>query len=637
MKTSNRRQGTASAVPNTARATGASAPEGQAQTPFFTFSDWASLGAYGPRVQKRLEEMQRQQFAWRFWQKDPTLWKTDEASVQAIRNRLGWLTAIEPMQAKCASITGFADQVRAAGFTHVVLLGMGGSSLCAEVFRRSFGVAPGYLDLAVLDSTDPAAVRSAQRRAPVEKTLFLVATKSGTTTETLCGFRYFYQKVEQRKGERAGENFVAITDPGSPLVKLAAEKRFRRTFLNPSDIGGRFSVLSYFGLVPAALLGIDIRKLLQRAGQFLPKPALTHTPEATEKTEGAEGTEFNPAIQLGAILGELALAGRDKVTIFLSAPIAAFGFWVEQLIAESTGKEGQGLFPVHAEPPGKPEAYGPDRVFVHLQLQGCRDAEVVRTLRRLENAGHPVLRWPLRDRFDLGAEFFRWEIATAVAATLLKVNAFDEPDVNRTKENTARLLAKLQPGRKAAEPVPLLRGSGIRLYGARDIKALQKRLAQRPARIQDLLRAYFGQAKPGDYVALLAFLAPSLRRDGWFKRLRVCLRDALGVATSAGYGPRYLHSTGQFHKGGTPKGWLLEITADTPQDLPIPDQPYTFGQLEMAQAQGDLEALQGRKRPVLRLHLEGDADRGLRRLARWIEQGLRQTGPSGRRKRQTTG
>ncbi|MBI4442870.1 MAG: hypothetical protein HY649_05785 [Acidobacteria bacterium] len=478
-------------------------------------------------MQKRLAAMQRQQLSRRFWEKDATLWKKNAAAVIAIRNRLGWLTAIEPMQAECPAITGFADQVRAAWFTHALLLGMGGSSLCAEVFRQSFGVRRGFLDLAVLDSTDPAAVVRAAHRAPLEKTLFLVSTKSGTTTETLCFFRYFYDRLRQLKGERAGENFVAITDPGSPLVALADQHRFRRVFLNPPDIGGRFSVLSYFGLVPAALLRVDIRELLARASRFLPNSTFD---EATEKTEGTEGTESNPAVQLGTILGELALCGRDKLTIFLSAPIASFGLWVEQLIAESTGKRGQGLFPVHGEPLGNPVVYGQDRVFVHLRMGGCKDAEIVRTLRNLVEV---------------------------------------EVDLN-------------------------------------------------PAR--------------SDWLFTTVGLP-----DAAVKESRDRVRCALRVATSASYGPRYLHSTGQFHKGGPPKGVLLEITADPRRDHPIPGMSYSFGQLELAQAQGDLEALQARQRPVLRLHPGKNADDGLAQFAHRLEKQVRKTSPGDSEKRRAQG
>ena len=584
----------------------------------------SSLGSYAPHLEKRLRQMKQQQFARRFWGKDPTLWKSGEELGRAIRNRLGWLSVIGSMQEDCGLITSFADQVRTAGFTHALLLGMGGSSLCAEVCRRSFGVAPGFLDLAVLDSTDPEAVRNAERRSPAESTLFLVSTKSGTTTETLCFFRYFFEKVKKIKGDRAGDHFIAITDPGTPLVELAAQHRFRRTFLNPAEIGGRFSVLSYFGLVPAALLGIDIRKLLERAGQFLPQGA------------ARMDSEENPAIQLGALLGELGLRGRDKVTFFLSPRIAAFGYWVEQLLAESTGKEGKGLFPVCGEPPAGPEAYGKDRLFVHLHLQGSRDTETIGRLARLEKAGHPVVRFQLSDRLDLGAEFFRWEVATAVAASLMRINAFDEPDVTQTKNNTSRLLRELQSESQPAGPPPLMRDSSVSLYGDGAARTLLRRIGSRPAgapaRIVDVLGAHLRRGKAGGYLALLAFVTPSQQRDRWLQQIRARLRDTLRVATSLGYGPRYLHSTGQFHKGGPPKGLFVEITTSSENDLPIPGMPYSFGQLKHAQALGDLEALEARKHPILRLHLEKNPELGLRRLVRWIENALQPRSPSAERK-----
>lgn len=575
---------------------------------------WAALGSLASSISTRLAEMRQRQFARRFWEKDPTLWKEGPEASRAIRERLGWLSVIEPMQENCRAVIAFAQRVRRAGFTHAVLLGMGGSSLGAEVCRRSFGVAPSFLDLAVLDSTDPAVIRRVERRGALEKTLFLVSTKSGTTAETLCFFGYFYDRVRKRQGERAGENFVAITDPGTPLVTLAAEKRFRHTFLNPSDIGGRFSVLSYFGLVPAALLGVDIRQLLQRASHFLPSQA----PEME--------TEDNPAVQLGVILGELGLQGRDKVTFLASPPIASFGTWVEQLLAESTGKEGKGLFPVHGEPPANPEVYGPDRVFVHLHLRSSPDRQITSKLAALEKAGHPVIRLELKDTLDLGAEFFRWEIATAVAGFLFRIDPFDQPNVQETKSNTDRLLRKFEREGKLAESEPLLQQSGLRVYGGTRTKALLKRLPvqgkARAAGIEDLLSAHFRPAKAGGYVALLAYLAPSPQREKWLQQLRVRLRNALRTATSLGYGPRYLHSTGQFHKGGPPNGLFLEITAQEETDLAIPGLPYTFGMLERAQALGDWEALQSRKRPVLRLDLGKNPDAGLRRLAQWAERAL---------------
>ena len=592
---------------------------------FDTLRHSASLGAFSSRLATRLAQMRRQDFARRFWAKDATLWKRDKKAVEAISQRLGWLFVTQTMRRECPALVEFAQQVREAGFTHAVLLGMGGSSLGSEVCRHTFGVASGFLVLAVLDSTDPAVIRRLESKLPLEKTLFLVSTKSGTTTETLCFFRYFFEKVRQHKRDRAGENFIAITDAGTPLVSLAAEKQFRRTFLNPSDIGGRFSVLSYFGLAPAALLGINIGQLLERAAQWLPS------------ADSRMATEENPAMQLGALLGELGLKGRDKVTFFLSPPIASFGTWVEQLIAESTGKEGKGLLPIVGEPPAEPAVYGPDRVFVHMRLRSAREGETSRRLAALENAGHPVIRIELNDLLDLGTEFFRWEVATAVAATVQKTNPFDEPNVKESKDNTNRLLRQYESRRQIPETPPLLRESGIRLYDDARTKALFRRGASQPGgrrpRLQELLAAHCRQAKTGDYLALLAYIPPAPQPEKALQQLRLQVRDAVRAATCLGYGPRYLHSTGQFHKGGTPKGLFVEITADNKADLPIPGLPYTFGLLQRAQALGDLEALQSRKRPILRLHLESSPQKGLRQLVHWMKSAFPMPKEKQRRKR----
>ena len=575
------------------------------------FERWASLGSYLPSVINQAALLQKQNFAARFWAKDPTLWSDDPQTGRAIANRLGWLSVLPAMRDDCGMLRAFTDEVRRGGFTHALLLGMGGSSLCPEVCRRTFGVARGYLDLAVLDSTDPAAVRNAERRAPLDKTLFLVATKSGTTTETLCFYRYFFDKVRRRAGERAGEQFVAITDPGSPLVRMAAQ-RFRRTFLNPSDIGGRYSALSYFGLLPAALLGIDIETLVNRAASLLP-------PAGSPLQAGQD-----PAILLGIALAELGRQGRDKVTFQLAAEIAAFGCWAEQLIAESTGKQGRGLFPVDGEPLGKPPCYGRDRVFVHMRLRSSRDSAATRQLRMLQKAGHPVLRIELADRLDLGREFFRWEIATAVAAAVWKINAFDEPNVKESKDHTERLLGQLTRGGRAAREKPVLRGRGMSLFGVPPSVSAAKTVAGRKGGIGnpvgDRLLAFLRQAHEGDYVALLAYLAPSPQIDRAFSQIRRRLRDRLGVATSAGYGPRYLHSTGQLHKGGPANGLFLEITAQDSIDLPIPELPYGFSLLKQAQARGDQEALESRARWFLRVHLDIKPEAGLLQMLRWVEQ-----------------
>ena len=575
------------------------------------FESWASLGNYLPSVKNQFARLREQHFAERFWAKDPTLWSDDPQVCRAISNRLGWLSVLPSMREDCRILRAFSDEVRQAGYTHALLLGMGGSSLSPEVCRRTFGTAPGFLDLAVLDSTDPAAVRNAERRAPLEKTLFLVATKSGTTTETLCFFRYFFEKARQRAGNRAGEQFVAITDHGSPLVSIAAEKRFRRTFLNPSDIGGRYSALSYFGLLPAALLGIDIETLVDRAAALLPG------------AESAAQAEENPAILLGIALAQLGLHGRDKITFHLSPEIAAFGCWVEQLVAESTGKQGIGLFPVDGEPLGKPRSYGSDRVFVHMPLRPSRDSGAFRQLAAIEKAGHPLLRLELADKLDLGKEFFRWEIATAVAAACWKINAFDEPNVKESKDNTERLLQKLVGAGRFAMERPAARDSGVSLYGALPPAASAKVVARRKStsgsRVRDLLIAHLRRAQAGDYLAILAYLAPTPATDRAFERLRRSLRDGLGIATSLGYGPRYLHSTGQLHKGGPANGLFLEITSEDLTDLAIPSLPYGFSLLKQAQARGDQEALESRQRRFLRLHLETKPEASLARIARWVE------------------
>lgn len=583
-------------------------------------AQWASLGGYLAPVQKQIAQLREQQFAERFWAKDGTLWSDDPQAQRDISNRLGWLSTLQSMREDCRILRAFTDELRLAGYTHALLLGMGGSSLCPEVCRKTFGAAPGFLDLAVLDSTDPAAVRSAERRAPLEKTLFVVATKSGTTIETACFDRYFFEKMRQRVGQRAGEHFVAITDPGSALVLAAAERRFRRTFLNPPDIGGRYSALSYFGLLPAALLGVDIETLVDRAAALLP---------------GSRGTaqlEQNPAILLGAVLAQLGLHGRDKITIHLSPEIAAFGCWVEQLIAESTGKQGKGLLPVDGEPLGPARSYGSDRVFVHVRLRTSRDATTVRAMASLEKSKHPVLRIELADKLDLGREFFRWEIATSVAAAVWKINAFDEPNVKESKDNTERLLKKITDAGKAATEKPVLCGPGISVYASRLPASLPE--AQSSSRrngapagkqhvgktVRDMIIAHLRQANPGDYVAILAYIAATPATDKAFARLRQSLRDGLGVATSLGYGPRYLHSTGQLHKGGPATGVFLEITVRDLLDLPIPSLPYSFSLLKQAQARGDQEALESRQRRFLRLHLETKPETALRRIRQWVEQ-----------------
>lgn len=509
----------------------------------------SAVRALEAAVAVRLDASDVAQLPKRIWARDPTVWK-DDPDTPEIRDRLGWLTVGEAMAQQVKALTVFADEVRAE-FSRVVLCGMGGSSLAPEVVWRTFGAAPGHPSLLVLDSTDPRAVRQATE-GDLAKTLFIISSKSGTTQESDSFFRYFWERTGGR-----GSQFIAITDPGTPLEQLARERGFRRTFLNQADIGGRYSALSFFGLVPAALIGVDVDTLLHRAHRMAEACAACVPPLE------------NPAARLGALLGEAALAGRDKVTFVLSPGIASFGLWAEQLIAESTGKEGKGILPVAGEPLGPPEVYGEDRVFVSLVLAGEADTGTETRLAELEQAGHPVVHVKLDDRSDLGQEFFRWEFATAVAGAVLRINPFDQPNVAESKANTKAVLAK------GSAPSP----------------------AASKAELQEFLAAI----KPGDYLAIMAYLPPTPENDRQLAAIRLRLRDRLKVATTLGYGPRFLHSTGQLHKGGPPVGHFLQITERVVDDLPIPGEAFGFGQLEAAQAEGDLVALRARGRPAIRV------------------------------------
>jgi transaldolase / glucose-6-phosphate isomerase len=501
-------------------------------------------------VVRRLEAIDVAQVPKRIWAHDPTVWK-DDPNTPEIRDRLGWLAVGKAMAQQVKSLGAFAEEVRAE-FGRVVLCGMGGSSLAPEVLWRTFGAAAGYPSLQVLDSTDPGALRAIEQGGDLAKTLFIISSKSGTTQESDSFFRFFWERTGGR-----GAQFVAITDPGTPLEQLARDRAFRRSFINPPDIGGRYSALSFFGLVPAALIGVELETLLHRAHRM------------AEASAGCVPTMENPAAWLGAILGEGALAGRDKATFVLSPGISSFGLWVEQLIAESTGKEGKGILPVADEPLGPPEVYGGDRIFVSMALAGEADTKVESGLEQLERAGHPVVHLRLDDRYDLGQEFFRWEFATAVAGAVLRINPFDQPNVAESKANTKAVLAK------KSKPSP-----------AASAAELEKFLAG---------------IKPGDYLAIMAYLPPTPENDRRLAAIRVRLRDRLKVATTLGYGPRYLHSTGQLHKGGPAVGHFLQITESSKEDLPIPGEAFGFATLEAAQAEGDLLALRSRGRPVIRI------------------------------------
>jgi transaldolase / glucose-6-phosphate isomerase len=546
-----------------------------------------------PAVEEALRFLESRDFLDRLWVKDATLWKGDAATV---RNRLGWLTSPTIMRGHAEDIRSFADEVRRLQYSHVVVLGMGGSSVTAEVFNETFDSKMGFPDMLLLDSTDPGAVKHVLERVNLSRTLFVVASKSGTTAETMAAYAFFRGQVEAASSPRPGMQFVAVTDPGRPLDKLATETGFRRTFLNPASIGGRFSALSFFGLVPAALIGVDIKVLLERAHGMV-------------ETCGNEvGVRGNPAVQLGAVLAGLARAGRDKVTLVLSEKIRALGVWIEQLLAESLGKDGTGLVPVVDEPLGAPTVYGDDRIFVAVVLDG--DTTHDAALAKLADAGHPVLRLLLRDPMDLGAEFFRWELAAATAGAILGVNPFDEPDVARGKEQAATLLTEWRRSRRLPEWPADVEEDGM---------VLMTKSNKKPTSVGKGLAAHLAQAGPGDYLAIQAYLTPTPDAARALQEIRVALRDRLRIATTVGWGPRYLHSTGQLHKGGPTSGLFVQITGEDREDVAIPGAGYGFTTLKAAQALADLQTLRDSARRVIRIHLGGKQAQALPQLAQMVQ------------------
>lgn len=553
-----------------------------------------------------LKSLQEQGFWRRLQERDASLWSREPEQQAAIANRLGWVTVHATMTERAPELREFAQEAQEGGYTHVVLLGMGGSSLAPEVFQETFGPGPGSPPLTVLDTTDPASILAIERSLDLPRTLFIVSSKSGTTIETMSLLRYFAARVRAARGDGGVlDNFVAITDPETPLSKQADQEGFRRCFLNPPDIGGRYSALSYFGLVPAAAIGLDIDRLL----------------------EGAQALDQPAAVELGATLGAMAREGRDKIT-FLPAPaLRSFGAWAEQLLAESTGKQGKGLIPVDGEPAGPPEVYGNDRLFVRLRLAGQPDG-LDSPVRAIQAAGHPVVTIEMNDVYGLGAEFRRWEIATAAAGALLGINPFDEPNVQESKDNTLAVLRESSRAEHVPDPPPLAAADGLSLYcDAETAEAL----GGAADGIGPMVARHFRRGRAGDYLATMAYFQRSEKHDRLLTRMRTALRDATRLATTVGYGPRFLHSTGQLHKGGPPTGVFLQLTADDPVDLPIPGEPaYGFSKLKQAQALGDLRALQSRGRPVVRVHLGAALDAGLERLADSLEAGLAAATP-GRR------
>ena len=556
-------------------------------------------------VDATLKDWQANDKVNRLWKGDAALWTNDDED-----KWLGWLHVAEDQSTHLQRLTEAANDAARSGFTHALLLGMGGSSLCAEVLAVTFGKQSGHPELHVLDSTDPAQVKSIESKIDPGKTLFIVASKSGSTLEPNIFKQYFFDLAEHTVGKgNAGKQFIAITDPGSKMQQAAEADKFRHIFFGMPSIGGRYSALSNFGLVPGSIMGLDIRKFLDRTEDMI--QACATTVPATE----------NPGVILGAILGTLHNLGRNKVTIVTSPGIYDLGAWLEQLLAESTGKQGKGLVPVDRERLGPPGVYGNDRVFVYLRLTGGINQQQDSQIDALKKAGQPVVTIDVAETHDLGQEFFRWEIATAVAGSIIGINAFDQPDVEASKVVTRQLTAEYEKTGKLPQETPLLEEDGIKLFAderyAKNLRNLGKK-----ADLKGILRAHVSQLGAGDYFALLAYIEMNAAHEEALQAMRHAVRDRKRVATCLGFGPRFLHSTGQAYKGGPNQGIFLQITCDDPVDLPVPGQKYTFGVVKAAQARGDFQVLAERDRRALRVHLPSDVKGGLDRLGRVLFEAL---------------
>jgi glucose-6-phosphate isomerase len=571
------------------------------------------LGDARSAYDQAVERARTEEWATRLFDRDVTLWSTDARVGAAIADRLGWLDAPAEFVDRIAALEAFGDAIVEQGYTTVVVAGMGGSSLAPDVLHRTFGSQEGYPELRVLDSTDPAYVAATLDDLDPLRTLVIIASKSGTTTEPNAFLADAWARahtaldaVGHRSNESPGAYIAAITDPGKSVDAIEHHDEFREVFLNPPDIGGRYSALTYVGLVPASLIGLDLDALLASANAML---GLCREPDPSA----------NPGLSLGLAIGTLAKGGRDKLTFLTDDAVSSFGAWAEQLIAESTGKRGLGIVPVDLEPIGAVERYGPDRAFVRISLAGSEDLVRDDLARSLEAAGHPVIRIDIPDPIDLGAEFVRWEIATAIAGAVLGIDPFDQPNVEEAKQLTRDVLARHERGDVDPTPVPspIAADGELELHGDAAL-----RLTSRDGTLTSELARHLARRRPNAYLCLQAFIAPTPGRDAAIARIRERLRDRTGRATTAGYGPRFLHSTGQLHKGGAPIGWFLQLTADHPQDRLIPGWPYTFGQLIDAQASGDFAAIEAHDLPILRVHLGADPDAGLASLERALEAAL---------------
>ncbi|MBZ5510065.1 MAG: bifunctional transaldolase/phosoglucose isomerase [Acidobacteriia bacterium] len=556
-------------------------------------------------VRATLDDWKKQEKARRLWRGDASLWTgADEA------NWLGWMGILDDQLARIQHLKAIAEEVKAAGFKHALLLGMGGSSLCPEVMRLTFGKIAGSPELHVLDSTDPAQIKAIESRIDYKSTIFIVSSKSGSTLEPNIFKQYFFERAKQELGAaEAGNRFIAITDPGSNMQRVAESDCFRHIFYGLKSIGGRYSALSDFGMVPAAVMGVDMPRFLNATEEMV------HACGATVPVEE------NPGVVLGVILGTLGVRGRDKVTIITSPGIFDLGAWLEQLVAESTGKIGKGLVPVDRERLGRPEVYGNDRVFAYLRLDSAPDKAQDAAIEALEKTGQPVVRIAVEREYSLGEEFFRWEIATAVAGSVIGINPFDQPDVEAAKIATRKLTSEYEQQGSLPPETPLFEADGIRLFtDPKNAEALKKSAQQQS--LAGYLKAHLDRTKAGDYFAVLAFIEMNDAHEAALQGIRHDIRDVKRVATCLGFGPRFLHSTGQAYKGGPNSGVFLQITCDDARDLPVPGQKYTFGVVKAAQARGDFQVLADRGRRALRVHLGPNVGAGLATLAAAVKQAL---------------
>ena len=538
----------------------------------------------------------------RLWQKDPTLWTgTDEGKW------LGWLTIVDEQLKEVPNLKKLATEIKKAKFRHAVLLGMGGSSLCVEVLRLTFGKFPGYPELHVLDSTDPAQVKAVEKKLDLKKTLCIVSSKSGSTLEPNIFKQYFYERIRQKVGDKeVGSHFIAITDPGSKMEQVAKDGGFRHIFPGVPSIGGRYSALSHFGTVPGAIMGLDLSKFLKI------------TQKMVKACGPASAPEKNPGVILGTILGVAANHGRDKITVFTSPGISDLGAWLEQLIAESTGKVGKGIIPVDREKIGKPAVYGNDRVFAYLRLARENNRAMDAAVTALEKAGHPVVRIVLGTKFDLGQEFFRWEIATATAGSIIGINTFNQPDVEASKIETRKLTSEYEATGKLPSEAPFFEDQGLKLFADEKNAAALKNNSN----LAEVLRAHLGRIGAGNYFALLGYIQRNDAHEKSLQAIRHQVRDAKKSATCLGFGPRFLHSTGQAYKGGPNTGVFLQLTCDDAFDIPVPGQKFTFGIVKAAQARGDFAVLSERDRRALRIHLGKNVKGDLAKLAKAVKQAL---------------